>query len=90
MNSKTEPRRSMHVVRTSSAHGELRIDHPRAGGNIRVGVAMALVGCCVIGLVVGNRQANVIQRPSPEQQRAAAFAKQLLSLVNSESDRTSR
>ena len=84
MESKTKPRDSLHVVRTSSAHGELRIDHARARGNIGLGVAMALLGCCVIGLVVGNRQANVVPRPSPEQERAASLAKQLSSLAKTD------
>jgi hypothetical protein len=41
---------------------------------------IALLECCVIGLVVSNNGTNAIQRPSPEQKRILALAEQLSSL----------
>lgn len=45
---------------------------------------MALVGCCLIGLVVSNRQTSAVERPSPEQDRITALVKQISSLTQTD------
>jgi len=47
-------------------------------------VVIALHECCLIGLVVSNRQTSVAERPSPEQERIAALAKQISSLTQTD------
>lgn len=76
-----EPRGSLHVLGKSSRYEEARIDRSLTSGKIGLGVAViALLGCCVIGLVVSNRGTNAIERPSSEQKRIVARAEQLSSL----------
>jgi len=85
MQSHSEPPRTLHVVGKSSGYEPVRIDHSGVRGKIWLAlVVVALLGVCIIGVVVGNKRTNAKQRPSPEQERIAARVKQLSSLTQTD------
>ena len=76
-----EPRRSLHVLVKASRNEEVRTDRLFTRGKIGFGVAMlALLGCCVIGLVVSSKRTNIVQQQSPQQKHNNRLADQLSSL----------
>ena len=83
--SRSEPRRSLHVLGKSSRDEDVRIDRSLARGRIGLGFAViAILGCWVIGLVVSNKRTNIVQQQSPEQMRVNRLADQLSSLTQTD------
>ena len=79
--SRTEPRGSLHVLGKSSCDEEACMDRSLTSRKIGLGVAViALLGCCVIGFVVGNKGTNIVQQQSPQQKHINGLADQLSSL----------
>lgn len=82
MQASPKTRRALQVVGKLSPNEEVRIG---VRGKIWLGVsAIAIVGCCVIGLVISKRQTSAIERPSPEQERIAALTRQISSLTQTD------
>jgi hypothetical protein len=83
--SRTEPRRSLHVLGKSSRDEEVRMVRSLTGGKVGLGVAViALLGCCVIGLVVSSKRTNKVQQQSPQQKHINRLADQLSSLTQTD------
>jgi len=83
--SRTEPRHSLHVLGKSSHDEEVRMDRSLARGKIGLGVAViALLGCCVIGLVVSSKGTNINQQQSPQQKHINGLAGQLSLLTQTD------
>lgn len=83
--SPAEPHRTLHVVGTLPSNDELQTDASRSGQKTWLGVVViALLGCCLIGLVLEKRQTIVVERPSPEQERIAALTKQVALLTQTD------
>lgn len=79
--SSTEPCRSLHVLGRSSRVEEIRTDRSLTCGKIGLGVAaIALLGCCVIGLVVSWKTTNIIQQQSSQREHIKTLADELSSL----------
>jgi hypothetical protein len=75
--------RALHVLDKSSHDDELRSDLTGARHKIWVGVVVTLF---VFGLIghVNNQRANMVQQPSPQQERIRALADQLSSLTQTD------
>ena len=83
--SRTEPRRSLHVLGKSSRDEEACMDRSLTSRKIGLGVAViALLGCCVIGFVVGNKGTYIVKQQSPQQKHFNGLADQLSSLAQTD------
>lgn len=83
--SRPESSRTLHVLDKLSSNGEVQADPSGSRQKTWLGVVViALLGCCLIGLVVSNRHTSVVERPSPEQERIAALAKQISLLTQTD------
>ncbi len=81
----TEPPHSPFLVDKSSHSLTAQTDRSRARRKIWLGVrVIALLGFCVIGLVMGKMRTNVAQHSSPEQLRIDALSEQLSSLAQTD------
>ncbi|HLH36041.1 MAG TPA: hypothetical protein VKX41_15330 [Alloacidobacterium sp.] len=80
-----ESSRTLHVVDKLSSNGEIQADPSGSRQKTWLGVlVIALIGCCLIGLVVSNRKTIAGERPSPEQEHITALAKQISSLTQTD------
>jgi hypothetical protein len=76
--SRTEPCSVPHVLDKSPHCDELRVDPSLTRGKIGLGVAVvALLGCCLIGLVVSSRRTINFQQQSPQQLHIKGLADHL-------------
>lgn len=82
--SHTESRRTLHVVSKLPSDNEDRTDPSVSSKNSWLGVVAMALGCCLIGLVLSLRQTSAVERPSPEQDRITALAKQISSLTQTD------
>lgn len=79
MQARTDSRRALHVLNNSSHDEKSRSDQTRAGHKIWVGAVVTLFLPGLIGLVVNNNRANIVQQSSPERVHFKALADQLSS-----------
>lgn len=81
----TEPRHSPFLVDKLSHSVAVQIDRSGPRSKIWLGVvAIALLGLCVIGLVVSKKRTNVAQQSSPEQLRIDSLSEKLSSLAQTD------
>lgn len=84
MQARDGSRGALHVLDKASHDDELRSNHTGACHKIWVGIVVTLLVFGLIGLVVNNKRANMVQQPSPQQERIRALPDQLSTLTQTD------